>query len=45
MTKEEKIKELKEQIFLIEVGSDYLTAKDWDMIHDLKEKIKELEND
>lgn len=43
MTNDEKIAELKERIFRIEVGSDFLTQKDWDLIHKLQAEIKELE--
>jgi len=48
MTKEERenrIKEIKDNIFDIEVGSDYLSAKDWERIRELRAELAELEKE
>lgn len=42
MDKQEKIKELKNRLFLIDMA-DHLTQEDWEHIRRLGEEIKELE--
>jgi len=40
--RKKRIAEIEDTIFRIEVGSDYLSSKDWDYLRELRKELKEL---
>jgi len=42
LSTKEKIEEINQRIIRIEAGTDYMTKRDWELVHKLEDQIKQL---